>query len=181
MAKIQVKTRKTRIAILDADKYVTSAVRYSTLSQDDLINLAAENSGISKANMAAAFYAITQQIEQFVCNGHGLELGRLGTFYISTKAKAADTAEDAGIGALVSVAVKFRQSKNLRDLMSRITFINGGASTMAPAAPDDDGDDDDDDPEVIVDSSDVPVTGGDGSGDNTSGEGEGDNATPAGN
>ena len=131
MAKIQVKTRKQRLALLDADKYVTSAVRYSTLSQDDLINLAAENSGISKANMAAAFYAITQQIEQFVCNGHGLELGRLGTFYISTKAKAADTAEDAGIGALVSVAVKFRQSKNLRSLMSRVSFINGGNGKMA--------------------------------------------------
>jgi hypothetical protein len=50
MVKIQVKTRKTHLALLDADKYVTSAARYSTLSQDDLISLAAENSGISKAN-----------------------------------------------------------------------------------------------------------------------------------
>ena len=50
MAKIQVITSKKHFALFDADKYVTRAVRYSTLSQDDLINLAAENSGISKAD-----------------------------------------------------------------------------------------------------------------------------------
>jgi nucleoid DNA-binding protein len=135
MAKIQVITSKKHFALFDADKYVTRAVRYSTLSQDDLINLAAENSGISKANMAAAFYAITQQIEQFVCNGHGLELGRLGTFYISAKARAADTIDNAGIGAVVRVAVKFRQSKKLRNQMSRISLVNGNTGTMKSAYP----------------------------------------------
>lgn len=133
MAKIQVVTSKKHFALFDADKYITRAVRYSTLSQDDLINLAAENSGISKASMAAAFYAITQQIEQFVCNGHSLELGRLGTFYISTKARAADTIDNAGIGAVVRVAVKFRQSKKLRNQMSRISLVNGNTGTMKSA------------------------------------------------
>ena len=125
MSLIKVKTRLTTIGFNKTQKYVTSPVRYSNITVDDLIKFASENSGISKANISASFFAIQQQIEQFVCNGHGIVLGNLGTFYISTRCKAADEVKDAGASSVKSLAVRFRQSKKLRTLLNNNTLLEG--------------------------------------------------------
>ena len=85
---------------------------------DDLIKYAAENSGLSKANVAAVFYALAQQIEQFACNGHSIQLGKLGTLYLTANTKAADTEKEAGANAVESLCIRFRQSKYLRDMVN---------------------------------------------------------------
>lgn len=118
MSTINLKTNLQRVAVIDEQRYITSPVRYSTITAEDLINYACENSGIPKAQMASAFYAINQQIEQFVLNGHALTLGTLGTFYLSAKTKASETPEEAGTDAVVRISVKFRQSKRLRNLLN---------------------------------------------------------------
>lgn len=125
MSLIKVKTRLTTIGFNKMQKYVTSPVRYSNITVDDLIKFASENSGISKANIAASFFAIQQQIEQFVCNGHGIVLGNLGTFYVSTRCKATDEVKDAGASSVKSLAVRFRQSKKLRTLLNNNTLLEG--------------------------------------------------------
>lgn len=118
MSIINLRTSYRRVACVDAMKYVTTAVRYSTITAEDLIKYASENSGIPKAQMASAFYALNQQIEQFILNGHALSLGNLGSLYLSTQAKATDDQKDAGADAVVRLSVKFRQSKRLRDLIN---------------------------------------------------------------
>ena len=125
MSLIKVKTRLATIGFNKTQKYVTSPVRYSNITVDDLIKFASENSGISKANISASFFAIQQQIEQFVCNGHGIVLGNLGTFYISTRCKAADEVKDAGASSVKNLAVRFRQSKKLRTLLNNNTLLEG--------------------------------------------------------
>lgn len=125
MSLIKVKTRLTTIGFNKTQKYVTSPIRYSNITVDDLIKFASENSGISKANVAASFFAIQQQIEQFVCNGHGIVLGNLGTFYISTRCKAAEEVKDAGASSIRSLAVRFRQSKKLRSMLNSNTLLEG--------------------------------------------------------
>jgi len=141
MAQIQLKTRLSRLALTNENKYFTSAVRYSTISQDDLVKYASENSGLSKANMAAAFYAIAQQIEQFVCNGHGIQLGHLGTLYITTRAKAVDSEREAGAEAVYGLNVRFRQSKYLRE------HLNANITLNTIESPDFDDDDTTQEPE----------------------------------
>lgn len=120
MGTINLKTSLRRIGFLkeeDNPKYVTSVVRYSTIGAEELIKMASENSGISKAQMAASFYALSQQIEQFVLNGHALEIGSLGTLYLASKSKASDSKENAGVDSLVRVSIRFRQSKKIRNLL----------------------------------------------------------------
>ena len=118
MAQILLKTNYRKLGILDEKKYLTTALRYSTISVDDLIKYAAENSGLSKANVAAVFYALAQQIEQFACNGHSIQLGKLGTLYLTANTKAADTEKEAGANAAESLCIRFRQSKYLRDMVN---------------------------------------------------------------
>lgn len=139
MGIINLKTNFQRIGYADENKYITSATRYSTIPTDELIRFACENSGIPKAQMMAAFYAIQQQIEQFVMNGHSLELGTLGTFFLSTRTKAVDTKKEAGADAVIGLYLRFRQSKRLRTLLE--SNIDLTTVTVVPGESTDEEDD----------------------------------------
>ena len=139
MGIIKLQTRLQRVACIDKNMYVTKALRYSKISSEQLISYASENSGIAKAQMAAAFYAINQQIEQFILNGHSLELGNLGSFYLAMAAKASETEEGAGAEAVERFSLKFRQSKRLRDLLN--TSITKATLTDSQTTPDTEEDD----------------------------------------
>lgn len=137
MATIKVKKRQQRIAYKGEEKYyVTSSVTYSKISTEELIELASENSGIAKAQMSAAFYAIEQQIRQFLFNGHSIEFSSLGSFYLGTNSHATLEEDKAGADAIYRIAVKFRQSKILRNL------INNNVKLAEIALESDDDDDD---------------------------------------
>ena len=124
MAIINLQTNLRTIGFAKEQKYVTSALRYSTFKTDDIVDYACENSGIPKAQMHSAFVAIIQQIEQFLMNGHSLTLGNLGTFYLSLSAKAVDTKEKAGADAVRRVTVRFRQSAYLRTQLATQLTLN---------------------------------------------------------
>lgn len=119
MSTINIKTNLQRVGFAKADKYITSTVRYSTISTDDLLEYACENSGIPKAQLISSFYAINQQIVQFILNGHSLQLGNLGFFYLSAKTKAVDSEKEAGVEAVEGLVLKFRQSRKLRNLINQ--------------------------------------------------------------
>lgn len=124
MSTINLKLRHQLIGGINEQRYVTAPVRYSNISSDELIKYASEASGIAKAQMAASFYAIAQQMEFFILNGHGLVLGNLGNFYLSLDTKATTTEEAAGASAVKRICVRFRQSKKLQTLLNSSVTLN---------------------------------------------------------
>lgn len=155
MGQIKLTSQLKRIAYKDANLYVTSSNTYSKISSEQIIYYASENSGIPKAQMASAFYALSQTVEQFLLNGHSLELLNLGSLYFSVSAKAVENEEDAGAKAVRRLSIKFRQSKKLRDL------INSNVRLVNAMAKSNDGLDDDLDDDLEDDDSDNPPLGGD--------------------
>ena len=123
--------------------YVTSPEIYSKITADQIIAYASENSGIAKAQMASSFYALNQTVEQFLLNGHSLELLNLGSLYLSVNAKAVEEEKNAGAKAVKRISVKFRQSKKLRDLInSNVQLVSeltkeGNDDSTASDDPDD--------------------------------------------
>ena len=125
MGPINLKTRQQRIAYKNSEFFLTSNERYSIIGADEIIEFSSENSGIPKAQMASAFYAIIQQLRQFILNGHTLELPHLGYLYLSVSAKAVEEEKDAGAKAVKRICVKFRQNKKLRELInSNVHLVN---------------------------------------------------------
>lgn len=127
MGQINLKTRQQRIAYNEDNKdyFLTSPEQYSKIDANQIIEYSSENSGIPKAQMASAFYALNQQVEQFLLNGHSLELLNLGYLYLSVNAKAVETEDEAGAKAVKRISVKFRQSKKLRDkINSNVQLVN---------------------------------------------------------
>lgn len=143
MGQINLTSQLKRIAYKDANMYVTTPEIYSKITADQIIAYASENSGIPKAQMASSFYALNQTVEQFLLNGHSLELLNLGSLYLSVSAKAVEEEKNAGAKAVKRVSVKFRQSKKLRDLInsnvqlvSELTKESNGTSTGSNASSD---------------------------------------------
>lgn len=127
MGQINLKTRQQRIAYKEDNKeyFLTSPEQYSRIDAQQIIEYSSENSGIPKAQMASAFYALNQQVEQFLLNGHSLELLNLGYLYLSVNAKAVETEDEAGAKAVKRISVKFRQSRKLRDkINSNVQLVN---------------------------------------------------------
>lgn len=126
MGQINLKTRQQRIGYIENKEFfLTSSDQYSRIGAEQIIEYSCENSGIPKAQMVSAFYALSQQIEQFLLNGHGIELLNLGCLYLSVNAKAVESEKEAGAKAVKRISVKFRQSKKLRDLInSNVQLVN---------------------------------------------------------
>lgn len=136
MATINLTTKTARVAILDAEKVLTQVDRSPNIAWEDLIEYASNNSGISKAMMSAAVYALENEIQQWIFNGHGIQLGQLGTLYISLNAHAKDTEEEAGVEAVRRLSVKFRQSARLRKLLNTTVSMQTVDDAAASAGTD---------------------------------------------
>ena len=144
MGQIKLTSKPKRIAYKDEVLIVTSSNTYSKISSDQIIYYASENSSIPKAQMASAFYAINQVVEQFLLNGHSLELMNLGSLYLSVSAKAVENEEDAGAKAVRRLSIKFRQNKKLRDLInSNVRLVNEMVKNSEDDVLDDDLEEDD--------------------------------------
>ena len=63
-----------RVAILKKEGYVSRAVTYSKIDGEDVLEYAAQNSGINPGQLSAAMYAIRQSFINFLMNGHSVEL-----------------------------------------------------------------------------------------------------------
>ncbi|MBO4984055.1 MAG: hypothetical protein J6C87_00220 [Bacteroides sp.] len=130
MATISVSTRTANVAFLGEEKVLTSVERLPNILWEQLLEYASNNSGISKSMMSAAVYALENEIQQWIFNGHGIQLGNLGYLYISTSAKAKDTVDEAGAEAVYRLSVKFRQSSKLRNLLNtNVSLQTIGATT----------------------------------------------------
>lgn len=95
MGKLQVSVSHQRVGVNHNRKmYVAHLMSYSMISLEQLIQMAATDSGMSESNVAAALYALATQVEELVLSGHSVDLGVLGNLRASFSCKAKERKED---------------------------------------------------------------------------------------
>ena len=119
MGKILVKAQQQKIYNIDGKGnsgmgYVLRPVRYSTMRQTDIVNYCMKNSLVPQAYITAAVVAFVQCIENFLLNGHSVELPGLGIFYLTSNGITATNAEDCGVNQVDSLKVRFTPSTSLK-------------------------------------------------------------------
>lgn len=122
MGTIKLKVQRQRLAALNRYAYVTRPRRYSRIDADDLLRYASQNSGINRGQLAASLYAFQQEFENFLCNGHSVELPTLGTFRFSVRAYASDTAGGGGADAVWRRKIIFRPSPYVCRLLEELNL-----------------------------------------------------------
>ena len=129
-----------RVAILNKEGYVSRAVTYSKIDGKDVLEYAAQNSGINQAQLSAAMYAIRQSFVNFLLNGHSVELPGVGIFRVGVNAKMVDEATKVSVDQIYRRKIHFLPSTVLKDRLTRISFSTDptemDAETTTPTVPD---------------------------------------------
>lgn len=124
MGKIELQVNKQLCGVTGKQGYVTRAKRYSRISAREVVEYAAQNSGINPGQLMAAMYALEQSFQNFLCNGHSVEFAELGTFRISVQATMADTADQAGAAAVHGRRILYLPSVQLKQIVKDIKLEN---------------------------------------------------------
>ena len=129
-----------KVAILKKEGYVSRAVTYSKIDGEDVLEYAAQNSGINQAQLSAAMYAIRQSFVNFLLNGHSVELPGVGIFREGVNANMVDEATKVSVDQIYRRKIHFLPSTVLKDRLTRISFSTDptemDAETTTPTVPD---------------------------------------------
>ncbi len=120
MGQIKVKGKMQRVAVIDDNRVVARAVRYSTVKGDQLVSYASQSSHIPEATLLACTLAVREAISYFVLNGHHVDLGKFGTFGIRTQQKAVTDAEEVSAELVKRITIGFTPSAEIKKAIAAI-------------------------------------------------------------
>ena len=119
---VKLSVKKQNVYVAGGEGYITRAVRYSTIDSDSVLEYAALNSGINRAMIAASVEAVLQTFENFLCNGHSVQLPRIGNFRFGVNASFASTEDEGGADAVTRRKVYFTPSSYLKGLLEDVSL-----------------------------------------------------------
>ena len=135
MSKMKVNAAFQKVAILKKEGYVSRAVTYSKIDGEDVLEYAAQNSGINQAQLSAAMYAIRQSFINFLLNGHSVELPGVGIFRVGVNAKMVDGASKVSVDQIYRRKIHYLPSIALKDKLIRISFSTDPMETIPEEEP----------------------------------------------
>ncbi len=98
--RINFKLTKKKVESSTIKRYIVpTPIRYSTIGRAELLEQAAADGSITRGVLEQTFDAILHEMEQMLCNGHGLEFGDLGTFRFGLDMKAKPEDKKAAVAA----------------------------------------------------------------------------------
>ena len=122
MSKIKVKGKMQRVAVMNSNRVVGRAVRYSTVKGDQLVSYASQSSHIPESTLRACTLAMREAISYFVLNGHHVDLDKFGILSVRSKQKAVDDAEQVNADLVTHLTVGFTPSKEIKEAIAAIRF-----------------------------------------------------------
>ena len=122
MGSIRVKGKMQRVAVLNDNRVVAHAVRYSTVKADELVSYAAGSSHIPESTLRACTLAIREAVSYFVLNGHHVNLGKFGILGVRSKAKSASDAEQVSAKLVNRLSISFYPSKEIKEAIANMTI-----------------------------------------------------------
>ena len=109
-----------------ASGYKLYPVRYTTIDGEELVKAITKNSYVPQAFVSASVCGITEAIENYLLNGHSIELPGFGIFSLSCECKTVKSAEDAGLGQFRGLNINFRPSTELKEKLANVDLTLDG-------------------------------------------------------
>ena len=109
-----------RVAVIDDNRVVGRAMRYSTVKGDQLVSYASQSSHIPESTLLACTLAVREAISYFVLNGHHVDLGKFGTFGIRSHQKSVTDAEQVSANLVKSVSIGFTPSVEIKEALAAL-------------------------------------------------------------
>lgn len=109
-----------RVAVINDNRVVARAVRYSTVKGDELTSYAAQSSHIPESTLRACTLAMREAISYFVLNGHHVNLGKFGILGIRSTQKSATDAEEVNANLVKHVTIGFTPSVEIKNAIAQM-------------------------------------------------------------
>ena len=120
MGNIKVRGKMQRVAVINQNRVLARAVRYSTVKQNELVSYASQSSHIPESQLRACTLAIREAIAYFVLNGHHVDLGKFGYLGIRSKQKSANDAEQVRSDLVKRVTIDYTPSVEIKNAIASI-------------------------------------------------------------
>lgn len=120
MGNIKVRGKMQRVAVINQNRVLARAVRYSTVKQNELVSYASQSSHIPESQLRACTLAIREAIAYFVLNGHHVDLGKFGYLGIRSKQKSANDAEQVRSDLAKRVTIGYTPSVEIKNAIASI-------------------------------------------------------------
>lgn len=95
---------------------------YSQISKQDIIEAAQRNTSIPRAYLDMAYDALINEVENFVMNGHSVQIPNLGTISCRIRGDGADTRKDYSTELIKKVGFTFLPDPYIKKLLKKIQF-----------------------------------------------------------
>ena len=122
MGVIRYKVVAKRNPIDGSVKYYAQPELYSQISKQDIIEAAQRNTSIPRAYLDMAYDALINEVENFVMNGHSVQIPNLGTISCRIRGRGADTRKDYSTELISKVGFTFLPDPYIKKLLKKIQF-----------------------------------------------------------
>ena len=122
MGVIRYKVVAKRDPIKDSVKYYAQPELYSQISKQDIIEAAQRNTSIPRAYLDMAYDALINEVENFVMNGHSVQIPNLGTISCRIRGEGADTRLAYSTELIKKVGFTFLPDPYIKKLLKKIQY-----------------------------------------------------------
>ena len=120
MGQIKVRGKMQRVAVINDNRVVARAVRYSTVKSDELTSYAAQSSHIPESTLRACTLAMREAISYFVLNGHHVDLGKFGILGIRSKQLSAVDYEQVNANLVKRMTIGYTPSVEIKQALASL-------------------------------------------------------------
>lgn len=103
-------------------KYYGQPELYSQISKQDIIEAAQRNTSIPRAYLDMAYDALINEVENFVMNGHSVQIPNLGTISCRIRGEGANTRKEYSTELIKKVGFTFLPDPYIKKLLKKIQF-----------------------------------------------------------
>lgn len=122
MGVIRYKVVKKKNPIEGSFAYFAQPELYSQISKEDIVEAAQRNTSIPRAYLDMAYDALINEVENFVMNGHSVQIPNLGTISCRIRGKGADSREKYSTELISKVGFTFLPDPYIKKLLKKVQF-----------------------------------------------------------
>lgn len=122
MGVIRYKVVSKRNPLDDSVKFYAQPELYSQISKEDIVEAAQRNTSIPRAYLDMAYDALINEVENFVMNGHSVQIPNLGTISCRINGTGAETRVKYTTEHIRKVGFTFLPDPYIKKLLKKVQF-----------------------------------------------------------
>lgn len=103
-------------------KYYAQPELYSQISKEDIVEAAQRNTSIPRSYLDMAYDALINEVENFVMNGHSVQIPNLGTISCRIRGTGADTRDGFSVEYINKVGFTFLPDPYIKKLLKKVQY-----------------------------------------------------------